>query len=65
MAKANKKAVSPKLMNQNFDRVIEVLTDMGTQSEEIMPLFSDSLELSKKIVLMYKKAFNHGIKNSG
>ena len=65
MAKANRKAVSPKLMNQNFNDMLKVLDDMATSSFEIMPLFSESLRLSQKIVNMYKKAFNHGISNVG
>jgi len=64
MAKANRKATNPKQMNQNFKDLLEVLDDMATSSFEIMPLFSESLLLSKKIVKMYQKAFNHGIKNA-
>ena len=65
MAKANRKAVSPKLMNKHFDDVLKVLDDMATSSFEIMPLFSASLRLSQKIVSMYKKAFNQGIMYAG
>ena len=64
MAKANRKAVNSNQMNKNFDDVLKVLDDMATTSFEIMPLFSESLRLSQKIVGMYKKAFNHGIKNA-
>ncbi len=67
MAKANKKATKSadehdKMMNAQFDELLSVLDGMATSSEEIMPLFSASLELSKKIVRTYKKAFNVGKK---
>jgi len=65
MAKANKKVTNTdknKLMNAGFDEMLQVLDGMATSSEEIMPLFSASLELSIKIVKTYKKAFNTGVK---
>ena len=62
MAKANKKAVHAKQMNANFDQMISVLDEMATGTEEIMPLFSSSMELSIKILRTYKKAFAAGIK---
>lgn len=65
MPKANQKATKStkdKQMTSTFDELITVLSDMATGSEEIMPLFSASLELSIKIVRTYKKAFNVGKK---
>lgn len=62
MAKANKKALNPTQMNAHFDKLDKMLDDMATSSFEIMPLFSAALELARKIVRMYKKAFNEGIK---
>lgn len=52
-----------KAMNTNFDQIHKVLTEVATSSGEIMPLFSESLKLSIRILKEYQKAFNAGIKN--
>lgn len=66
MAKANKKShsVFPKApsMEQSFETMLKVLHDMSDNSRPIMPLFSDSIDLSVKIVKMYEKAFYAGKK---
>lgn len=62
MAKANRQTEKITQMNKNFDQMLGILEDMAASSEEIMPLFAASLELSRKIILTYKKAFNAGTK---
>ena len=65
MAKANqknKKQVSAKQMNTNFDGISKTLSDVAVSSEEIMPLFSASLKLAIRILEEYRKAFNAGTK---
>lgn len=62
MAKANKKMKNPKQMNAGFDVIIKALEDIIATTEELMPLVSDSLKLTVKLVRLYKKSFNQGIK---
>lgn len=65
MAKANqknKKNKKPNKMNAGFDVIIKALEDIIATTEELMPLVSDSLKLTVKLVRLYKKSFNAGIK---
>jgi hypothetical protein len=62
MAKANQNSRDSQGMDQNFDKILGVLDDMAESCSVIMPLFSDSLVFSKKIVRMYKTAFQLGKK---
>jgi len=61
MAKANKKDRDLTTVNKHFDIIENSLNGLIDSSEQIMPLFSDSLKLSRKILKMYKVAFNRGI----
>lgn len=64
MAKGNQKAakVKPIDMTTSFKRLYTILNELIDASGEILPLFSASLELSKKILKMYERAFEAGKK---
>lgn len=64
MAKGNKKVtkVKPVDMNPAFDNLFKILDALEETSEELLPLFSASIGLSKKILKQYKQAFEAGKK---
>ena len=64
MAKGNQKAtnVKPGQMAANFKSLYIIIDELTESSEEILPLFSASLKLSKKILRMYERAFEAGKK---
>jgi len=60
MAKANKKsmeAASSAKINTSFLNVDRHLADIAQSCATIMPLVSDSLEFTRKIVRVYQTAF--------
>lgn len=63
MAKGNQKSQKTAditKVNANFDQIDSVFTQIQDQCKVIMPLVSDSLALTKKLVALYKEAFNKG-----
>jgi len=66
MAKGNKavqKEVDLTIINRNFDIITRTLDDIANKSAPLMPLVSESLLFTKKLVKLYKEAFNAGLKN--
>jgi len=63
MAKANKKAQDLKMVNTRFDDIAKSLEGYADATEALMPLVADSLRFTRKLVLMYKQAFNAGLKD--
>lgn len=51
-----------KNVNDSLDKIVESLTGMAESTEEFMPLVADSLRHTVKLVKLYKKAFNEGLK---
>jgi len=62
MAKANQKSRDIKSIDTKFELILKTLDDMAEEARPIMPLLSESLQLSKSIVKMYRRAFKEGIK---
>ena len=64
MAKGNQKAtkVKPIDMTTGFKHLYTIIDELISSSEEVLPLFSASLVLSKKILRMYERAFEAGKK---
>jgi len=48
-------------VNAGFDTIEESLTKMAIDVKQLMPLVSDSLLLTIKIIKVYREAFNNGI----
>ena len=61
--KANKKPRDLTKVNASFDSIISTIDNMADGTRELMPLVADSLELTKKLVKLYKEAFNKGLDN--
>ena len=61
MAKANQKRRDLTEVNKSFDRITLAVEDMIEGTRQLMPLVADSLELTRKLVKLYKEAFNKGL----
>lgn len=51
------------IANRHFDRCNRVLRDLEKSTDKLMPLFADSMVFSRKILAMYKEAFNARVPN--
>lgn len=64
MAKTNRNAqmeIDKQKVNDNFDIVDETLNDLAMKLSAIMPLVADSLQFTRKLVKLYRRAFNAGL----
>lgn len=64
MPRANqrsKKQQDIKVVNDQFDFITNSLMGMAENCERLMPLVSDSLKFTVKLVRLYKEAFNKGL----
>lgn len=57
-----KKQTAMEVMSKKFDEVVQIIDDIAENTKELMPLASESLQLTKSIVKTYKKAFLKGLK---
>ena len=64
MVKANRQSQKIKQLNEGFDTCVKALEDISRSTKELMPLVAVSLELTIKLVRLYKESFNAGIKHA-
>lgn len=57
-----KKQTAMEVMSKKFDEVVQIIDDIAENTKELMPLASESLQLTKSIVKTYKRAFLKGLK---
>ena len=62
MAKGNAKARDMAGVNKSYDTILTALEGMSDHTKELMPLVADSLDLTRKLVKLYRDAFNQGLK---
>lgn len=58
----NKKEEDLKLINQHFESIKKSLDAYAKACGSLMPLVADNLLFTKKLVDLYQKAFNEGLK---
>jgi hypothetical protein len=52
-------------MKKQFDTLSGIMKNLQNKSKTIMPLVSDSLELTIKIIEVYKEAYTSGLDKDG